>query len=115
MICYVKSLGLFMFIQFIEYSLLFLIIGHPYWLVLGILIGIFTVLPYIGGLLSNLIAITSAFMISKELFYLTLFVSFSFLLLMNILFLQKFMVRKMIFIQSLPFFYLVWAELLEGF
>lgn len=78
MICYVKSLGLFMFIQFIEYSLLFLIIGHPYWLVLGILIGIFTVLPYIGGLLSNLIAITSAFMISKELFYLTLFVSFFF-------------------------------------
>ena len=67
-----------MFIQFIEYSLLFLIIGHPYWLVLGILIGIFTVLPYIGGLLSNLIAITSAFMISKELFYLTLFVSFFF-------------------------------------
>ena len=78
MICYVKSLGLFMFIQCIEYSLLFLIIGHPYWLVLGILIGIFTVLPYIGGLLSNLIAITSAFMISKELFYLTLFVSFFF-------------------------------------
>ena len=78
MICYVKSLGLFMFIQFIEYALLFLIIGHPYWLVLGIFIGLFTVLPYIGGLLSNLIAITSAFMISKELFYLTLFVSFFF-------------------------------------
>lgn len=78
MVCYVKSLGLFMFIQFIEYSLLFLIIGHPYWLVLGILIGLFTILPYIGGLLSNLIAITSAFMISKELFYLTLIVAFIF-------------------------------------
>lgn len=78
MLCYVKSLGLFMFIQFIEYSLLFFIIGHPYWLVLGILIGVFTVFPYIGGLLSNLIAITSAFMISKELFYFTLFVSFFF-------------------------------------
>lgn len=78
MICYVKSLGLFMFIQFVEYSLLFFIIGHPYWLVLGILIGLFTALPYIGGLLSNLIAITSAFMISQPLFYLTLFVSFFF-------------------------------------
>lgn len=78
MLCYVKSVGLFMVIQFIEYSLLFFIIGHPYWLVLGILIGIFTVFPYVGGLLSNLIAITSAFMISKQLFYLTLFVSFFF-------------------------------------
>lgn len=78
MLCYVKSIGFFMFIQFIEYSLLFFIIGHPYWLVLGILIGIFTIFPYVGGLLSNLIALTSAFMISKELFYFTLFVSFFF-------------------------------------
>lgn len=78
MLCYVKSLGFFMFVQFVEYSLLFFIIRHPYWLVLGILIGIFTIFPYVGGLLSNMIALTSAFMISKQLFYLTLFVSFFF-------------------------------------
>ena len=63
-----------MFVQFIEYSLLFLIIGHPHWLVLGIVIGLFTAVPYVGGFVANGIAILTAFMISDSLFFATLFV-----------------------------------------
>ena len=78
MIQYVKSLGMMMLFQFLEYSFLFFLIGHPHFLVLGILIGLFTIIPYFGGLLASFIAIVSAFMISKNLFYATLFVCFVF-------------------------------------
>ena len=74
MIQYVKGLGILMFVQFVEYSFLFFVIGHPRFLVLGIFIGLFTAAPYIGGLIANLIAILTAFMISRPLFYATLFV-----------------------------------------
>lgn len=78
MIQYVKGVGLLMFVQFIEYSFLFFLIGHPHWLVLGIIIGLFTAVPYIGGLIANTIALVTAFMISIPLFYATLFVCFFF-------------------------------------
>lgn len=71
---YVKGVFLLMFLQFVEYSLLFYIIGHPHFLVLGIFIGLFTIIPYVGGIVSSLIACLTAFMISKNLFYATLFV-----------------------------------------
>lgn len=71
---YLKSLGLLMLVQFLEYSGLFLIIGHPHWLILGVILGAFTIIPYVGGFLGSLIAILTAFMISDKLFYLTLFV-----------------------------------------
>ncbi len=74
MVQYVKGVGQLMFVQFIEYSLLFLIIGHPHWLVLGIFIGLFTAVPYVGGFVANGIAILTAFMISDSLFFATLFV-----------------------------------------
>lgn len=74
MLHYVEGVGLLMLVQFIEYSCLFLLIGHPHWLILGIIIGLFTAVPYVGGLISNLIALLTAFMISKTLFYATLFV-----------------------------------------
>lgn len=78
MVCYLKSLGLFMFVQFVEYSVLFFLIGHPYWLVLGVLIGVFTVIPFLGGICSNLLSFLSAFMVSPTLFYCTLIVVFTF-------------------------------------
>lgn len=74
MVQYVKGVGQLMFVQFIEYSFLFFIIGHPHWLVLGIFIGLFTAVPYVGGLVANVIAILTAFMISDSLFFATLFV-----------------------------------------
>ena len=74
MIRYVKGVVFLMFVQFVEYSVLFFLIGHPHWLILGIMIGLFTVIPYIGGLIATTIALVTAFMISMPLFYATLFV-----------------------------------------
>ena len=68
---YLKGLEIFMAIQFFEYSLLFLIIGHPNWLVLGLLACITTVIPYFGGLITNIIALILASVVSLPLFIAT--------------------------------------------
>lgn len=64
---YLKGLEIFMLIQLFEYGLLFFIIGHPNWLILGILACITTVIPYFGGLITNIIAIILASTISVPL------------------------------------------------
>ena len=64
---YLKGLEIFMVIQLFEYSLLFLAIGHPNWLVLGLLACITTVIPYFGGLITNIIAIILASVVSPGL------------------------------------------------
>lgn len=64
-----------LFIQFIEYTLIFFIIGHPNYLLLGLLNSINTFIPYIGSLLTNVLAITTASVISKKLLILTSIVS----------------------------------------
>lgn len=64
---YLKGLEIFMVIQLFEYSILFLIIGHPNWLVLGVLACLTTVIPYFGGLITNIIAIILASVVSPSL------------------------------------------------
>ena len=64
---YLKGLEIFMVIQLFEYSILFLIIGHPNWLILGVLACITTVIPYFGGLITNIIAIILASVVSPGL------------------------------------------------
>lgn len=64
---YLKGLEIFMVIQLFEYSLLFLVIGHPNWLILGVLACITTVIPYFGGLITNIIAIILASVVSPGL------------------------------------------------
>lgn len=64
-----------LFIQFIEYTLIFFIIRHPNYLLLGLLNSINTFIPYIGSLLTNVLAITTASVISKKLLILTSIVS----------------------------------------
>ena len=64
---YLKGLEIFMVIQLFEYSFLFLIIGHPNWLILGLLACITTIIPYFGGLITNLIAIVLASVVSFPL------------------------------------------------
>lgn len=64
---YIKGLGIFMVIQLFEYSFLFFIIGHPNWLILGLLACITTVIPYFGGLITNIIAIILASVVSMPL------------------------------------------------
>ena len=71
---YLTGLALFIGIQFVEYSLIFLIIGHPNWLLLGILASITTVIPYFGGLITNIIAVILASVVSTPLFIATLIV-----------------------------------------
>ena len=64
---YLKGLLIFMIIQFFEYSILFFIVGHPNWLILGLLACITTIIPYFGGLITNIIAILTATVVSLPL------------------------------------------------
>ena len=68
---YLKGLEVFMVIQLFEYSILFFIVGHPNWLILGILACVTTVIPYFGGLITNIIAIILASVVSPKLIVLT--------------------------------------------
>ena len=71
---YLLGLVIFMTIQLFEYSILFLIIGHPNWLLLGILASLTTIIPYFGGLATNIIAVILASVISPKLFIATVIV-----------------------------------------
>jgi len=71
---YLKGLEIFMVIQFFEYSFLFLITGHPNWLILGILACITTIIPYFGGLITNIIAIVLASVVSTKLVIFTIII-----------------------------------------
>lgn len=73
---YFVGLEKFMVIQFFEYTIIFFLIGHPYYLLLGVLCAVTTVIPYFGGLFSNIIACVTAFFVSTKLFVLTLIVAF---------------------------------------
>ena len=68
---YLEGLVIFMGIQLVEYSLLFFIIGHPNWLLLGILASLTTIIPYFGGIATNIIAVILASAVSTKLFILT--------------------------------------------
>lgn len=69
---YLHGLALFMLIQLVEYCLVFRIVGHPNWLLLGILASITTVIPYFGGLITNIIAVITASVVSTPVFIGTL-------------------------------------------
>ena len=71
---YLKGLEIFMVIQLFEYSILFLLIGHPNWLILGILACLTTVIPYFGGLITNVIAIILATVVSPKVLILTILI-----------------------------------------
>lgn len=71
---YFTGLGLNILIQLIEYTLVFFLIGHPNYLILGILAAITTIIPYFGGLIINIVACLIASVVSVKLFVLTLIV-----------------------------------------
>lgn len=75
---YLKGIGILMIIQFFEYTSVFLIIGHPNFLLIGTLACITTVIPYFGGIITNVIALIIASVISPKLFILTLIVTLIF-------------------------------------
>ena len=61
-------------IQFIEYTIVFALIGHPNYLILGILAAITTIIPYFGALIVNILAVIIASVVSTKLLILTVLV-----------------------------------------
>lgn len=63
-------------ISFFEYTLTFLVIGHPNAVLLGILAALGNLIPYFGGIITNVIAAITAFVISPALFIRTVIAFF---------------------------------------
>jgi len=68
---YIGGLGKNILIQVIEYTLAFLIIGHPNYLILGIISGLSAIIPWFGGFLVAVISLLVSSVISTKLFLLT--------------------------------------------
>ena len=62
-------------IHFVEYTFVFLLIGHPNYILLGILNSVNTFIPFVGSIITNVVAITTASVISKNLLIKTAIVS----------------------------------------
>lgn len=75
MYLYLKGLLTFMVIQFFEYTIAFAIIGHPNFLLIAFLASVTTIIPYIGGFITNIIAIIIASVVSTNLLILTIIMS----------------------------------------
>jgi len=75
---WLEGLCLFMAIQLVEYTFLFWVVGHPNWLLLGLLACITTVIPFFGGWITNIIAVILASAVSPKLFVATLIICFIF-------------------------------------
>lgn len=71
---YFHGLAIFMVVQLIEYSLLFKIVGHPEWVLLGVLACITTIIPYFGGWITNIVAVITASVVSTKVFVATLII-----------------------------------------
>lgn len=68
---YFKSLGIIMIIEFIEYTFVFFIIGHENYLLLGFLMSISSLIPYLGNTIVNILSILFSLRISRICFILT--------------------------------------------
>ena len=69
---YTKGYLLLSLLNILEYGIIFLIIGHPNYLLLGVLSGILSIMPMIGGIITNIIALALAFLIDYKLFIRTI-------------------------------------------
>ncbi len=71
---YFKGLFINVFIQFVEYTILYKLIGHPNFLLLGIIAAFSPLIPYFGGIIMNLVALISASVVSTKLLILSLII-----------------------------------------
>lgn len=71
---YIGGMGLNILIQTIEYTLAFLIIGHPNYLILGLLSGVSAIIPYFGGFIVAVLSLLVSSVISTKLFILTVII-----------------------------------------
>ena len=65
-------------ISFFEYGIVYMLIGHPNALLLAVLASVANLIPYFGGIINNIVAAITAFVISPALFIRTL-IAFVFL------------------------------------
>ena len=71
---YIGGMGLNIIIQMIEYTFAFMIIGHPNYLILGILSGISAIIPWFGGFIVAVLSLLVSSVISTKLFLLTVLI-----------------------------------------
>ena len=69
---YLSGFFKIVFISLFEYSVAFLVIGHPNALLLGMLAALGSLIPYFGGIFTNIIAAITAFVVSPALFIRTI-------------------------------------------
>ena len=69
---YTKSFLILTIINTIEYTIIFLIIKHPNFLLLGFISGILSIIPIIGGITTNVIALLLAYLMNYKLFIRTI-------------------------------------------
>ena len=65
---YLSGFVKIMFISLFEYSIMYTIIGHPNAILLGFLAMIMQLIPYFGGMLTNVVAAITAMVVSPALF-----------------------------------------------
>lgn len=64
---YLSGFVKLMFISFFEYSIIYKLIGHPNALLLGFLAMITQLIPYFGGIITNIVAAVTAIVVSPVL------------------------------------------------
>lgn len=73
---YISGLFLLMLITVIEYLIIYRLIGHPNWLIIGLLMMIAPIIPYIGGIIVNFIGIITAYAAGTPVFVATIIIVF---------------------------------------
>lgn len=71
---YLTGFAKIMLITLFEYSIVYSIIGHPNAILLGCLAVVGSLIPYFGGIINNILAAVTAFVISPALFVRTIIV-----------------------------------------
>lgn len=61
---YFHGFFILMIVTFIEYTVLYRIIGHPNWMIMGVIMGLSVIIPYFGGIVGNCIGIITASVVS---------------------------------------------------
>jgi len=71
---YLGGMGKNILIQMAEYTLAFLLIGHPNFLILGIISGISAIIPWFGGFIVAVLSLLVSSVISAKMFVLTIII-----------------------------------------
>lgn len=71
---YLGGMGKNILIQIAEYTFAFLIIGHPNFLILGLISGVSAIIPWFGGFIVAVLSLLVSSVISTKLFVLTVII-----------------------------------------